>query len=466
VTRRLLLTYLTITAFALVVVVVPLGLTFASRERDRFVFDIERDAQAVGSRAEDDLEAGTEPDLSAVFDAYDVEGARILVVDADGRSVADSSPAVLGRSYGSRPEIAEALSGQRAAGQRWSNTLDTRLQYVAVPVASQGRILGAVRITVPSSTVDERVRETWWRLAALSAVVLATVGAVGLILARSVTRPVLQLDEAARRLASGDLDARVGAVEGAPELARLAEQFDATADRLQQMVDAQRRFVGDASHQLRTPLAALRLRLETMQTAPGEEATRDAAIAEVDRLSRLVQSLLELARSTDAEPVVTEVDLRPIVDERRDAWLEAARAREIDLVVLGPSSVSAVAVDGAVEQVLDNLIANALAVAPAGSTIELALDPGPTATTHGPVLRVTDQGPGLPPDQRARATSRFWRAPDAPPGGTGLGLAIVDHLVMAGGGHLELEAGPGGVGLRATVAFAPPGTRDPAPGQP
>jgi signal transduction histidine kinase len=466
VTRRLLLTYLTITAFALVVVVVPLGLTFASRERDRFVFDIERDAQAVGSRAEDDLEAGTEPDLRSIFEDYQVEGARIVVVDAEGRSVADSSTAALGRSFGSRPEIIEALSGQRAAGQRWSDTLDTRLQYVAVPVASQGRILGAVRITVPSSTVDERVQETWWRLAALSAVVLATVGAVGLILARSVTRPVLQLDEAARRLASGDLDARVGAVEGAPELARLAEQFDATADRLQQMVDAQRRFVGDASHQLRTPLAALRLRLETMQTAPGEEATRDAAIAEVDRLSRLVQSLLELARSTDAEPVVTQIDLRAIVDERREAWLEAARSREVDLVVVGPTSLATTAIDGAMEQVLDNLVANALAVAPPGSTIELALEAAAADGTPGAVLHVTDQGPGLPPDQRARATSRFWRAPDAPPGGTGLGLAIVDHLVMAGGGHLDLDAGPGGVGLRATVAFAPATTGDGTPGQP
>lgn len=465
-TRRLLLTYLTITAFALVVVVVPLGLTFASRERDRFVFDIERDAQAVGSRAEDDLEAGTEPDLASVFEAYEVEGARILVVDADGRSVADSSPAALGRSYGSRPEIIEALSGQRAAGQRWSNTLDTRLQYVAVPVASQGRILGAVRITVPSSTVDERVRETWWRLAALSAVVLATVGAVGLILARSVTRPVLQLDEAARRLASGDLDARVGPVEGAPELARLAEQFDATAERLQQLVDAQRRFVGDASHQLRTPLTALRLRLETMQAAPGEEAKLEAAITEVDRLSRLVQSLLALARSADAEPVVATVDLRPIVDERRDAWLEAARASDVDLVVVGPSSLEATAVEGAVEQVLDNLIANALAVAPPGSAIELALEARETADGERPVLHVTDEGPGLPPDQRARATSRFWRAPDAPPGGTGLGLAIVDHLVMAGGGQLELDAGPDGKGLRATVAFAPPAAEGAAPEQP
>ena len=232
-TRRLLLAYLTITAFALVVVVVPLGLPFASRERARLLFDLERDAEAVSSRSEDALEGSRSPDLEGVFADFDVAGGRIVVVDDEGLTVADSAPDTpLGRDYATRPEIAAALNGERVSGMRHSETLDTDLAYVAVPVASGGTVHGAVRITLPSSAVDDRVRSTWIRLGLLSVVVLATVGGVGLLLATSVTRPVLQLEEASKRLAEGDLGARVGEIHGAPELVALGQQFDATAERL------------------------------------------------------------------------------------------------------------------------------------------------------------------------------------------------------------------------------------------
>ncbi|MFN8016962.1 MAG: HAMP domain-containing protein [Acidimicrobiales bacterium] len=452
-TRRLLLAYLTITAFALVVVVVPLGITFSARERDRLLFDLERDSQAVASRAEDDLESGTLPDLQAPFDAYDGTGARILVVDSDGRSVADSDGSALGRDYSTRPEIAAALQGRRVTGRRHSKTLGADLVYVAIPVASRGRVHGAVRITLPSSAVDRRVEETWIRLAALSAIVLATVGIVGLLLARSVTRPVRQLEDAARRLAEGDLSARAGDVSGPPEITELAAQFDATAERLEQVVEAQRRFVGDASHQLRTPLTALRLNLETLHPTPEDERRVAAALAETDRLSRLVQSLLEIARSEAAEPVVALVDLAVVATERRDTWTEVASRAGVDLVLESPATLVVQAVEGGVEQILDNLLSNAMAVAPAGSTlrIEVAARDG-----GGGRLTVTDQGPGMTADQRAQATARFWRPAGSTTSGSGLGLAIVDHLVLAGGGQLALEEGPGGVGLQVVVDFAAP----------
>lgn len=454
-TRRLLITYLSITAFTLVMVVVPLGLTFSSRERDRLIFDIERDAQAVGSRVEDDLEEGTEPDLTSVFQQYQVPGGRILVVDADGRSVADSDRADLGRDYATRPEIAAALDGRRVTGRRHSSTLDATLVYVSVPVASNGTVHGAVRITIPSSTVDRRVRDTWLRLGALSVVVLTSVGVVGLILARSVTRPVKQVEEAAQRLAAGDLQARAGEVHGAPELADLARQFDATAERLEQMVEAQRRFVGDASHQLRTPLTALRLRLETLQPIPEDEPRVAAALAETDRLGRLVQSLLVIARSESAQPVLADVDLAEITRARRDAWAEVAARDEVALQVEGPDVLAVRAVDGGVEQILDNLLSNALAEAPTGSTIQLSLAP---RAGGGGRLTVVDQGPGMSAEQRAQATARFWRPAESTRAGSGLGLAIVDHLALAAGGEVALEAGPDGVGLQVVVDFAAPGS--------
>ncbi|HRW37931.1 MAG: HAMP domain-containing protein [Acidimicrobiales bacterium] len=453
-TRRLLLTYLTITALTLVIVVVPLGLTFASRERDRLIFYVERDAQAIGSRAEDDLENDREPDLTDVFDQYTADGARIVVVDAAGRTVADSDRADIGRDYSTRPEIARALNGERVTGRRHSDTLRSDLVYVAIPVASDGQVHGAVRITLPTSTVDERVRDTWMRLAALSAIVLSIVGAVGLILARGVTRPVRQLQGAAERLAAGDLSARAGEVEGAPELASLAHQFDATAERLELLVDAQRRFVSDASQQLRTPLTALRLRLETLRPSPDDEVAVDAALAETDRLARLVQSLLELARADGARPALTDVDATAVAAERCATWADVAEAAGIELVLDAPHPCPARTVEGGLEQILDNLVSNALAVADAGTTVTVSV----RAEGHGAAVRVLDEGPGMPAAHRAQATSRFWRPPGATGPGSGLGLAIVDHLAMAAGGELELSEGPEGQGLLATVHLPAPGS--------
>jgi signal transduction histidine kinase len=452
VTRRLLLTYLSITAFALVIVVVPLGVTFASRERDRLLFDLERDAQAVGSRVEDDLEADREPDLTNVFADYDVPGGRILVVDRNGISVADSDRDDLGRDYATRPEISRALTGQRVNGRRWSETLETDLVYVSIPVASQGIVHGAVRITIPSSTVDQRVRDTWLRLGALAAVVLATVGTVGLVLARSVTRPVQQVEDAARRLAAGDLHARAGEVRGPPEITALARQFDATAERLEQQVDAQRRFVGDASHQLRTPLTALRLRLETLHPSPEDAPKVDAAIDETDRLARLVQSLLVLARSEAVEPAVVDLDLAEVARLRLDTWRPVAERAGIVIEAHGPTELTARAVEGAPEQILDNLLSNALHASPTGSTITVAWQAG---TAGGARLVVSDVGPGMSPEQRAQATARFWRPPGATGGGSGLGLSIADHLVISGGGTLSLQQNPAGQGLQVVIDFAP-----------
>ena len=191
-TRRLLATYLTITALALAVLAVPLGLTFAERERDRLSFDIERDAIVIASLAEDDLESDTAPQLDAVLAEYrERTTGRILVVDRRGISVADSDGRdVPPRDYSTRPEIRDALEGRRAIGTRRSTTLGENLVFVAIPIASSGAVHGAVRITFPTAARDARVRDVWLRLALLSAVVLALVAGVGFVLARGVSRPL------------------------------------------------------------------------------------------------------------------------------------------------------------------------------------------------------------------------------------------------------------------------------------
>lgn len=460
--RRLLITYLTITALALAVVIVPLGSIFASREKDRLLFDIERDAQAVASRVEDSLEAGVEPHIDDVLADYGAKGGRVVVLDRDGTSVADSDdPGGAPRSFSSRPEVAAALDGRRDTGTRPSETLGTELVYVAIPVASGGTVHGAVRITFPTATLDARVHQTWLRLGLIAALVLGIVAAVGMVFARGVTRPVRRLQAAAERLAEGDLSVRVPTDDGPPELQRLAATFNTTTDRLAELVESQQRFVADASHQLRTPLTALRLRLETLEStiAPDARPKLDAAIAETRRLARLVESLLVLARSDATAPACEPTDIAASIRDRHQAWEPVAVEEGKHLVVECPDELWADAAPGAVEQMLDNLLSNALAAAPPGSTVFLR---GRQVQDRVDV-HVIDEGPGMPAEDRAHAFDRFWRpSRDAGPSsesGFGLGLAIVHQLAHRCGGDAHLDAGPGGVGLDASVSL----TAVPAP---
>jgi signal transduction histidine kinase len=460
--RRLLATYLTITALTLAVVVVPLGRVFADREESRLTMDIERDAQAVASLVEDALEAGFAPHIARTLADYRDTGGRIVVVADGGVSVADSNdPGGTPRDFSTRPEIAAALDGERTSGARASATLGADLLYVALPVTSGGTVHGAVRITYPTSTVDARIRSTWIRLAALSAVVLGLVAAVGVVFAAGVTRPVRRLRQASGRLADGDLAARVDTSGGPPELRALGETFNTTADRLARVIDAQHRFVADASHQLRTPLTALRLRLETLAPHVTEQARPklDAAIAETDRLGRLVHSLLLLARLDAASIDPVAADLSAAVAERIDAWAPVAAERGVRIRARCGDVEHVLAIAGALEQILDNLLANAIDASPAGTEIVVSVDPTDDATE----LHVVDRGPGMDATTRARAFERFWRPTGEPSDrtgtGFGLGLAIVSQLAAQSGGTARLEAGPDGVGLDAIVRLRRPGAR-------
>lgn len=448
--RRLLATYLTVTLLTLLALVYPLGHMFAVREQDRLLRDIEHDATVIGGLSEDALERGSVPPLGDSLASYARDpGGRVVVVDRAGRSVADSdlgTPA--GTEFANRPEIATAIGGGRAEGRRRSETLKADLVFVAIPVASSGVVHGAVRITYPTSTLDRRVRSMWIGLVALSAAVLAVVTVVGVFLARAVTRPVERLKAAARSVAGGDRSARAPTDLGIPELRELALTFNDTTDRLEAVLDSQAAFVGDASHQLRTPLAALRLQLENIESAaPADlQPAVAAARSEAARLSRISDALLSLIHSAGTAANPAPADLVPIVIDRHRTWSPIAADNGVELVRSGASAAWARAIPGAVEQILDNLISNALEVAPVGSTIriEVAGDGDPVQ------IRVIDEGPGMTDEERERAFDRFWRGPDAAPGGTGLGLAIVAQLASRCGGAVRLEEAPGG-GVAAVV---------------
>jgi len=469
VTNRLLLGFLALTVLVLAVLEIPLGITYARNERQDLTLKVERDAVTLATLAEDVLEPGGGGRLGALERLADeyaaATGGRVVVVNGRGRALVDTSPEFgEGRDFSTRPEIALALDGEVATGVRDSETLGLSLLYVAVPTVSGGAVLGAVRISYPTSEVDNRVRRYWLILLAIAGVVVAAAALAGLLLARWITSPLRGVERAAAAVGRGELGTRAPAA-GPPEVRDLALVFNETAAKLQGLLHSQEQFVADASHQLRTPLTALRLRLENLEadTGPGGRESLAGALTEVERLSGLVEGLLALARSDASDAVAEPVDLAEIVAGRAEAWSALAEERGVQLATASAGRAFARTAPARLEQVLDNLLSNALEVSPPGATIRLA-----TGRDGDRVeLHVVDEGPGLTPEQRERAFDRFWRG-DSSEGGSGLGLAIVARLVAADGGEVELRAAaPHGIDavVRLPAAAAPGRTRD-RPGPP
>jgi signal transduction histidine kinase len=450
VTRRLLLGYLGVTLFVLLSLEVPLGVQNQRTERRNLTANVSHDATVLAADSEDVVQAPTRRQLdalAAVASSYVTRtGARVVIVDRRGFALIDTSARVRGpESFASRPEIAAALAGKYPRGVRTSKTLHERLLYVAVPIASGGRVHGAVRITYPFSAVDVRILRYWLILALIGVVVLAGAAVVGLSVARFVTRPLRRLEEAAAAVGEGELEARAPERDGPPEVRSLAAVFNETVAKLARLLRSQGEFVADASHELRTPLTALRLRLESLP--PSRD--RDAALREADRLRDLVDGLLALARADAGNEASVRVDASALMRERVEAWGPLAGEHGVALVAQLDGPLPVRAAPGRLAQVLDNLLANALEASPDGGRVTLSAAAAPPWIE----LHLRDEGPGLTPEQRERAFDRFWRAGSGA-GGSGLGLAIVRRLLAADEGEVELRDAHGG-GVDAVVRLRP-----------
>lgn len=437
---------------------VPLSFYLRGVQHDNIITGLERDAFVLAGRSEEALEeqsAESNALITEVAQRYREEsGARVIVVDAAGIAIvtSDADDSRVGASYLSRPEIEAALNGDIVSGTRYSTTLQQELLYVAVPVLSGERVLGAVRLTYPAQVVEDVVArqlgQLW--LVALTTVLLA--GVVGYIFASGVTRRLNRLRASTERLADGHLDARAEEGTGAPELRSLSRSFNVMAERLDGLITQQRSFAADASHQLRTPLTALRLKLERTrdlirEDPEGAEARLAAAESEADRLGSIIEGLLLLARTEANTTVAEPTDVAVTARARVEHWTPLAEESGVSISYRGAESATAMALPGAVEQVVDNYLDNALSVSPAGSTILVSVEHGAAMVT----LHVLDEGPGMSPEDCARAFDRFWRG-GSQPGGSGLGLAIVAQLMTASGGSATLRP-RAEAGLDASAAF-------------
>ncbi|WP_116997061.1 sensor histidine kinase [Desertimonas flava] len=463
---RLLAALLGVVAIMLVAQDVPLVSHLRRVERDRELTDLERDAFIIAGQAATALRLADDPAaaddaVSLQFDALvgsienhtSVFDRDVVVVDSDGTVVAsaggDEIPA--GADLSADADIAAALGLTPAAGD------DDDVVSVAVPVLDGAAAVGAVRLSSPASVIDTRANRRARGLVWVAVISLGAAVVVGLLLSSTVTRPLRRLQRSTERVSSGDFDARVDESEGPAEIRQLARSFNAMTERIARSVEEQRSFAGDASHQLRTPLTALRLQLERTTALVGTDpdgALRnlEAAADEIARLQRMIDGLLLLSRSDDHDTTdLVAVRVDELVAERVAVWGPLAEEHGVEVTswVAGPAT--ATALPGAVEQIVDNYLDNAIAVAPEGTAVEVVVDVGTTRERPTSVtVHVLDRGPGLTDDQLAEAFRRFWRAPDNRHDGTGLGLAIVAQLAASSGGTVALERRPGG-GIDAWV---------------
>ena len=441
---RLVAALLSLTIVVLAVQDIPLIQYLRTVETDRIITALERDSFVIAGSSEESLETSSPEGIEFVqstITKYGADsGARVVVLDIFGVAIADSETLeTVGTSFLNRPEVVEALTGTVSIGRRFSNTVNQELLYVAVPILNGPQTVGAVRMTFPASVVDDAVDQRLRGISFVAGITLLASTLVALLLAMGITRRLSTLKNVTEEFTKGNYTVRAEINGGAPEIRSLARSFNAMADRLDNLISQQKAFAGDASHQLRTPLTALNLRLERatemLATDPAGAAERiEAAMIEADRLQRLVEGLLTLSRSENTDKTERiKCDAAQTARERFENWEALASEQGVSIVLDVPESAYIFAIPGALEQVIDNYIDNALEVVPVNSTIKVEI----TCDADLTKISVIDQGPGIPEADIAKAFNRFWRA-RSDTHGSGLGLAIVERLVTASGGRAEL----------------------------
>lgn len=368
-------------------------------------------------------------------------GSALLLLDEEGRQI--------------------AASGGR--GNRPTGLEDAEL---ALPVVIDGRTVGTLLINLPGGTgAGTRAAESFlaevnqalWIGGGL-AVLLAL--ALGVLLARRLTRPLTQLTQATRSMAQGDLNQQVP-VQSPGEMGELATSFNQMAGALALAERQRQQLLADVAHELRTPLSIMRGHMEAMLDGVFDLSADNLALVHEESLllGRLVEDLrtLSLVESGQLPLNLRPTDMTCVVQQAAAAFEPLAEAEGVQLIVSAPIAVPPVLADpDRLQQVLANLIANALRHVRHGEGQRFTLHLRLAERDDGVQVQVADNGPGLSPEAQARVFDRFWRADNSrtrDQGGSGLGLAICRGIVEAHHGRIWVEETPGG---GATFVFQLP----------
>jgi signal transduction histidine kinase len=450
-TRRVAAALLALTLAILVAAVVPLALGAIAHERDSFVEDTARSAASIAGIAEARLgdHVTDDPALTAALVTAARQGDELLLLNSRGSVIVSQGPPL---DPAWRQLVAQSTLQNDPTTQLTSSRV-IAVQTVWDDGKLSGTAIGTVVLERPTGPLNRNIANLWLYLVGLSGAAMVAAVLIAIFFARWVSRPLARLDTAARKIADGNLAVRAKPGNGPPELRRMAATFNMMAGRLEALVYGHRAMLADASHQLRTPLTALRLRLDLLaaDSAPAAAAELAGAQEEIARLSRLVDGLLATARAEAVTEQLEQIDVMDTVSERVAAWQPVADGNGIKLLAEAPSSPAPLVALGAghLEQILDNLLDNAIeAIGDGCGTVRVSV----ARSDVGTMLTVADDGPGMTPQERSRA---FLRYTTGSQNGTGLGLAIVHRLVTANGGTIRLADTPGG-GLTVELELPSP----------
>lgn len=456
---RLILAFVALTVVLLVVFGIPLRGFVERVERERLITSLERDAFILAGHAKETLNpssSATLPSLDPFIAEHSTQtDSRVVVTNSDGIVVATNDSSLrVGSDFTNRPEVLTALNGLPAVGERVSESLGEKLVFVAVPVFLGDDVLGVVRFSNPQSVITQEVRESLVGIAIAGLFTILAGIALAIPVALGIARPLVRLRRNADTLARGNFDTVAEENTGPREVRELASAFNSMSQRLYSMMESQRQFNGVVSHQLRTPLTALRLRLEFVQQKLGDgnvdlidavEASND----ELDRLQDIIEQLLNLSRIEAGVVPRVDIDVSEVIRQRIEMWTPLAEERGVAIVADVASGLHCEMIQGGLDQIVDNYVDNALGVSSEGATITIHA----RRVTHKVIVEVIDDGPGLTEKEKIEAFDRFWRSASSQNvSGTGLGLAIVRQLAIASGAKAFFTDRPDArPGLRAVI---------------
>ncbi|MDT0429509.1 MULTISPECIES: sensor histidine kinase [Streptomyces] len=459
---RLLPVLIVLMAAVLLALGLPLAVRVAAAEQQRVVIDRIDDTARFAALAQfvsEPVEGADERQriLQTELEAYEsVYGIRVGVFYRDDRALAKAPASwFLPREGEGREAFKEALLGRRSHDppQVWP-WQDGRV-VVASPVVRDGDVVAVVVTDSPTGEMRSRTLRGWLLIGLGESLAMLVALGAAFRLAGWVLLPVRVLDAATHDIASGRMRSRVAASGGPPELRRLARSFNEMADNVEDVLEQQRAFVADASHQLRNPLAALLLRIELLALELPEGNEEIASVrTEGKRLARVLDDLLDLALAEHTAADLQLTDIAALTAERVASWRPLAEEKGVRLTQDGSPAVTGWADPVALSSALDAVVDNALKFTPPGEEVRVTVGADGTGAT----VVVADRGPGLTEQELERIGDRFWRSNrHQNVQGSGLGLSISRTLLTAGGGSIGYGTHePHGLRVTVTVPRNPP----------
>ena len=429
------------------------------RDRD-LVFQSKRNTLLSGAAALNTAVSGldelTEENVGQALAGVDVAGiSRAIISDPYGKVLYDTREAgnAAGR-YVFYNELVEALRGSVALYSEYKE--GAFHSSAAQPVVYRNQIIGGIYVYEYDTQQASLLANLSSTLMSISIGIAALVVMLSMVFSRQLTRRLGSLQAAIRGVREGAYNRRA-ILSGHDEFTQIAGEFNDLVDRLQETESARRQFVSDASHELKTPLAAIRLltdsilQNENMDNATAMEFVSDIG-QEAERLSRITEDLLRLTRlDSGVAEAAHPVEVAPVLERAVRMLRPVAEEKGVELLIVCISGAAVLATEGELHQILYNLAENAIKYNRPGGRVRVKAEPAEEST----VITVEDNGIGIPPEELSNVFKRFYRVDKArsrAAGGTGLGLSIVSDTVSRRGGAIRAENVPGG-GTRFIVTM-------------